>query len=342
MNVATQSDQEDPRGQLARLFQRMMEDYRPIELGEAVNPVDAFFCYRMLLGRMPSADVELPNLLSLGEFPYREFLNSVLNSSEFSGHGAFMPGGHRFMAELPLFRFWFRTEDREMGSLMGMGQYEPETISLLPKLVQAGDLCMDIGAQTGFISMHLATLVGSAGHVYAMEPMQDSFDILTKNVDENRFHSVITAQHLACSDHSGEQHFIQRSGMLIATEGNEAGEVISIRSVRADDVPKGRVSFVKLDVEGHEPTVLKGMPRILNKDRPIILTEVNEFWLRRAGSSGPDYLRQLTEFGYALRRTEDGSSIDPAHVSFGALDSMNVLAIPTERDEQVSKMICAE
>lgn len=342
MNAAVNSDQEDPRGQLARLFQRMMEDYRPIKLGEATNPVDAFFCYRVLLGRMPSADVELPNLLSLGEFPFREFLNSVLNSGEFGAHGAFMPGGHRFMAELPLFRFWFRTEDREMGSLMGMGQYEPETIRLLPKLVQAGNLCMDIGAQTGFISMHLATLVGSTGHVYALEPMRDSFDILTKNVSENGFDNVITAQLLACSDHSGEQHFVQHSGMLIATDGSEAGDVISIRSVRADDVPKGQVSFIKLDVEGHEPAVLKGMPRILTEDRPIILTEVNEFWLRRAGSSGVDYLNQLAELGYVLRRIEDGSLIDLAHVSFGELDSMNVLAVPTERDEQVREMICAE
>lgn len=228
-----------------------------------------------------------------------------------------------------------------MGVMMGTGQYEPETVRLLSRIVKKGDTCMDIGAQTGFISMHLASLVGSMGHVYSMEPMQDSFEILRKNIYENHFESVISAHQVACSDRADEQNFVVYSGMLVATNNNTEKNIISVKSVRADDVPNERVSFVKLDVEGHEPVVLTGMPRILKEDRPIILTEVNEHWLCRANSSGKAYMRQLAEYGYILRRIEDASVIEIDDVFLNKLESINILAIPAERDLEMVDEISA-
>ena len=324
------------REELLLHIENVIASYIPIELGAAVSPADAFFCYRILLGRMPSIGTELQQILKIGGTTYREFLNNLLASEEFSKRGTFIPSNHRFMVELPRFRFWFRTEDREMGVMMGTGQYEPETIRLLSRIVKKGDTCMDIGAQTGFISMHLASLVGPMGNVYSMEPMRDSFEILSKNIYENHFENIVSAQQIACSDHAGEKNFLMHSGMLIATIENTGENIIGVKSIPADDIPNERVSFVKLDVEGHEPIVLAGMSRILKNDRPIILTEVNEYWLRRAGSSGHAYMRQLAEYDYILRRAEDASIIEIGDIRLNELDSINILVIPSERDEEVT------
>lgn len=318
----------DRVSELGRHFLSIVQADRNIDPGAAVNPADAYACYRLLLGRQPS-DTEIAHLLWLNQsnVTYRDFLAGLLASPEYSRRSQFMPPNHVLMAQLPAFRFWFRTEDREMGVSMALGQYEPEVVAMLPKLVSAGDTCLDIGAQTGFFSMHLATLVGESGEVHAFEPLTGSYDILARNVVENKFGNIVRANNVACSSKNGEVHFSEHSGMLIASS---SGEGTSFRTVRADDFGGKRVSFVKLDVEGHEVSVLDGMPRILSLDRPVILTEVNEYWLREAGQSGKAYLQQLESHGYVSLRTETLVPIDPPSLALDALDAINVLAVPVE------------
>ena len=45
-------------------FRTLLESYRPADPDVAVNPADAFFLYRLLLGRNPDTAVDLPGLLS--------------------------------------------------------------------------------------------------------------------------------------------------------------------------------------------------------------------------------------------------------------------------------------
>lgn len=311
-------------------FRRLLDEYRAIEPGEAVHPVDAFFCYRILLGRHPSRGAELPALLAMGNTTYREFLSNLLDSDEYGKQVSFLPGNHLFMAELPEFRFWFNTSDREMGVRMATGQYEPETVALLPRFVPSGATCIDVGAQTGFFTLHMARLAGPTGRVYAFEPFPQSLNLLEKNVRENRLSESVRLMPNACSSTDGTLRFIEASGMLVAARDSDTN-VRSVRVVRVDDVVDRPVAFVKLDAEGHEPAVLQGMTRILAKDRPVILTEVNEYWLRRAGSSGREYMNILESYGYALQRVEDASRIEPATVTLGELETLNLLATPAER-----------
>lgn len=323
-----------PRDELVSQFKSILESYQPVEHGKAVSVVDAMFAYRLLLGRMPSSDIELSALCNLNGVTYREFMNGLLDSIEFRKQSAFIPGGHMFMSELSRFRFWFRTSDREMGFSMATGQYEPETVDLLPKLVAPTDFCLDIGAQTGFFSMHLASLVGEDGGVYSFEPLHANFEVLDKNTRENKFSNIIRAYQVGCSDHEGELDFIHAAGMLVASNDSQDSERVSVKCIRPDDVVERRISFVKLDVEGHEPMVLGGMSRILS-DRPLILTELNEYWLRRAGWSGRSYMELLTSKGYTLMDITTREWLDGSSASFEELDAVNILAIPNERSDEV-------
>jgi hypothetical protein len=73
-----------------------------------------------------------------------------------------------------------------------------------------------------------------------------------------------------------------------------------VPTFRLDDVVSGPVHFVKLDVEGAEGRVVQGATRILERDRPIVTTELKEEMLRRvSGMSLAEYLGFFEARGYA-------------------------------------------
>src|SRR3954470_5378067 len=99
-----------------------------------VSPADAFFAYRLLLGRNPGGPGELDAALH-GAPTLREFLARLLDSSEFGNTGGFLPAGRLLMTEVEGFRFWFDTGDREMGVPMALGLYEPRSVELVKGLL---------------------------------------------------------------------------------------------------------------------------------------------------------------------------------------------------------------
>src|SRR5262249_52337174 len=73
------------------------------------------------------------------------------------------------------------------------------------------------------------------------------------------------------------------------------------------------VTFIKMDVEGAEPLVVRGAARILAEDRPIILSELHPTQLARASGTAPaEFLSHLAAIGYRAHRLRgDGSLGEP-------------------------------
>jgi hypothetical protein len=86
-----------------------------------INRLDAFFLYRILLGRNPTPE-ENKNICSLN-ITFQEYLDSIVNSQEYSKSTCFMPPGHEFMSELKDFKFYFNTSDHEMSVKMAIDDY---------------------------------------------------------------------------------------------------------------------------------------------------------------------------------------------------------------------------
>src|SRR5262245_21336678 len=140
--------------------------YKHLDYGRRLNPVDAFFAFRLLLGRNPDLTHELPQILS-DTRTYREFLADILNSDDFSQGIGFMPRNRVFMAKLADFCLWFNTGDREMGMVMASGHYEPHSVEAIKKILRPGMMCIDAGAHIGFYTCLMASIVGPTGRVYA-------------------------------------------------------------------------------------------------------------------------------------------------------------------------------
>lgn len=78
------------------------------------------FFFRALLRRNLANINELKNVLSFNG-TYREMINSLTDSQEFSNIQPLLPTGHLWMSEIDGLRFWFNTSDHEMDVPMAMG-----------------------------------------------------------------------------------------------------------------------------------------------------------------------------------------------------------------------------
>ncbi len=323
-HAAPTSSHLDP---LREEFRRFIEDWSDPGLYFKLDPLDAIFAYRLFLGRNPNPEQELPHLVELSKATtLREFLASLTSSPEFASRTGFMPPNHLLMAELPDFRFWFDTRDTEMGVKMGFGIYEPDTVGFFRETVTPGMTCWDIGAQTGFYTCLFAVLTGETGRVCAYEPMPRSFEIITRNVRENRFGPRVAARNVACSNSRGHVPMLAAANMYVVDR--TSASATSIECVRLDEEDLPLPGLIKIDVEGHEPAVLQGLSGVFARCNPILVLELNEYWLKRnSAAGGAAVLRYLDENGFdAFRMEAPSTSIRWKEFQQGELGNCNVVA----------------
>jgi len=187
-----------------------------------------------------------------------------------------------------------------------------------------GDVFIDVGAQKGYVTLHAAALVGNEGRVLSFEPDRRAADLLTANCDLNGFRNVEVFAFALGEAH--EERFFQFSNQLgwssfYPNDRNahtfQGGAIVKVHCL--DDVlsrelgPDGlaRLRFVKIDCEGSEPEVLRGMRSTLGSVSPPLWIEVNTGSLRAAGSSEEVLLDLLAELGYSaaaalLQRDDQG------------------------------------
>ncbi|MHB8428454.1 MAG: FkbM family methyltransferase [Acidiferrobacterales bacterium] len=304
-----------------------------VELGGPIGLFDAVAFYRTLLGRSPSKD-ELHYLeWKVTCTTRRDLLREILASPEYGRAVPLLPAGHTWMAKLEKFSLWFHTADVEMGARMALGIYEPEVRRTVEEHVKEGMVAVDIGAQCGYYSLMLATQVGPRGKVIAIEPRPASIELVRRNIAQNGFSNVVQVLHTAASDSRGTLTMYETSGMYVA--GNDAAaSAVSVPCTSVDEIIESGapVDFVKIDVEGHEPKVLSGMQQTLANTRPILLIELNEYWLQRnSRTSSAAVLEWLEQAGYAMSRVDNGLAVRSSDFTSQDLDNVEVLARPIGR-----------
>jgi FkbM family methyltransferase len=189
-------------------------------------------------------------------------------------------------------------------------EWEPETVAVLPRLVRPGDTVIDVGAHVGFITLHLANLVGPTGTVHAFEASRWAHGRLQANLRLNGLEHV-TAHATGVSDHSGVETLTLSHGYRL--DGQLTGTSEEMSTVALDsflDQPR-RVALIKTDTDGLEPKVLSGAHGLIERDRPAIIFEVAPRALRARGiptQRMTDELAWLERLGYRLE-TEHGKPV---------------------------------
>jgi FkbM family methyltransferase len=193
------------------------------------------------------------------------------------------------------------------------GMFEWTTSVALARLTEPSSLVLDIGANIGAHTLHLASLVGPSGRVMAFEPTDFAFQKLRRNLDLNPqlASRVETFQcFLTADDETRVPDAIYSSWPLTPESGlhpKHLGREMQTDAARAWSLDKvlaehagHRVQLVKLDVDGFECDVLRGATAMLRDHRPVFVMELAPYSLEERGSSLEELLSYFMPNGYSF------------------------------------------
>ena len=167
------------------------------------------------------------------------------------------------------------------------------------KYILPGMNVVDIGANIGVSSLIFSDLVGPQGHVYTFEPDITLYDSLADNVRLNKM-TNIQPYNIALGAETNQMvlhRSIFNSGdnRLTTAGGFTLLEDCRVRVEKLDSILAGvRIDFIKIDVQGWEINVVKGMRQILVKNPAIVV--YFEFWPRGLRLSGRNPFELLSLF----------------------------------------------
>ena len=209
--------------------------------------------------------------------------------------------------------------------------YEPDTTAYFASVLGPGRVFVDIGANHGYFSVLAAALVGEGGRVVAFEPNPKIFRQLRTHIGLNGFGDRVTLLPSALADTPGEARLflsqdVTNSGLSSLTPASEhlvSGDLSEARtvSVPVDTFDRwfassglSRVDLMKIDVEGAEGLVLRGMSAALRADAiGAIICETA--W------DGPAH-RALCEAGFGARMLDSAGVLSNIlYTKPGALNS---------------------
>jgi FkbM family methyltransferase len=191
--------------------------------------------------------------------------------------------------------------------------FEALTRAAFDEAVRPGDVVVDIGANAGYYSIRAAELVGPTGRVYAIEPSPINLPFLRRNVAGLPHVTVLP---YAASDSVGTATFHLTTDTV--NDGFEVGPyAAATHQVRVDTRPvdlliRPPVHMIKVDVQGAELAVLRGMRELI------------------AGS--PD-LKLIIEWSPALLRA---TNVDPLDV-IAAIEGAGLSVVTAFEDERQSQ-----
>lgn len=101
-------------------------------------------------------------------------------------------------------------KDVVMSGMLSFGLYERGEIKVFRNFLRTGMYVVDVGANNGYYTCVAAKSVGPYGHVYAFEPEEDNFQLLSKNIAENNIFNVTLVQK-GLTNYVGESDFFLSS-----------------------------------------------------------------------------------------------------------------------------------
>ena len=201
--------------------------------------------------------------------------------------------------------------------LVNHGSYEPTELAVIEHLAQFCQVALDIGANIGWYTLHMARQLKEAGgHVYAFEPVPRTFAELQRNIELNRFGDVISSLNLALGEADGTvEFFIPNSSGSVAVSRRqlfpqEANESVNCKMVTLDYFVRNqklnRLDLIKCDVEGSELHVLRGGIQTIQVYQPIIMLEMLRKWAQAFGYHPNEIILMLQCYDYQCWYFEDG------------------------------------
>lgn len=202
--------------------------------------------------------------------------------------------------------------DPVVSGALALGVYERSESDFFQGLLQPGMIVVDVGANVGCYTALAARGVGISGKVIAFEPDPENFSFLQETVRLNGFQNVV-ASSLALSDHAGEGKLFlapDNKGDHQIYDSGEHRNAHTIQLITLDtflhERNVARVDIIKIDVEGAEASVVRGMTQTMRGNPALRM--IVEFWpygLRNANEDPISVLQLLRSFRFTLATIDE-------------------------------------
>ena len=229
-------------------------------------------------------------------------------------------------------------------SISHYGTYEELESKIMEEKIEMGNIVVDVGANIGLHTLNMARIVGNTGQVFAFEPDPSNFEILKKNVKINNYKNIILEQKavgdkhgrttLYQSDHPGKHRIFPQT--------EQAKSQVQVELTNLDNYFDSdmidKINFIKIDVEGLEFSVLKGMKNILKNSKKIkILFEFMPENTMEVGFTPIELLNYLTSNDFKLYCMDDKTK-KLLHVS----NNEEIVKLCSTTDNTISRNLFCE
>ncbi len=209
---------------------------------------------------------------------------------------------------------WLRHEaGDDVALFVQQGWFEAQEQAFLWLYLRDGDTVIDCGAHVGLFSILAGRAIGPRGRLIAFEPAPTTASLLRSNLQSNQLTDAVVIES-AVADQPGtlklHRHGEGRSAYNSLCEaGDDGGIDVTVTSLDRVIVEQNieHVDFLKIDVEGFEPSVWRGAAASIQAAKlPLVMIEFTEENLQRAGHSSIELARTITDSGYHLCRFDPG------------------------------------
>ncbi|MDB5524723.1 MAG: hypothetical protein JWM58_2486 [Rhizobium sp.] len=203
-------------------------------------------------------------------------------------------------------------ENHILGFLRGGMPYEPDVTKIIQKILEPGDVFVDVGANVGFFTVLGSALVGSEGRVFAFEPDPKNIERVKFHCANNEIDNVEIISRPASHTVEDVNFYFNKSssgGNALWNPGeyfgdpefNDGYSVMKSTTLSDEFARQGikDVKLIKIDTEGAEHSILRGAKEWLKDQQiPFIIAELNAFGLKKLDSSVEEFIDFMYDQGY--------------------------------------------
>ena len=209
--------------------------------------------------------------------------------------------------------FFCTKDDKRLAPFdtLNFGDYESKELAMQLELIGPNSTIFDIGGNVGWYAMHIGKNRPNCT-ILCFEPIPGTFHYLNENIKLNKLDNTQTFN-LGFSDREGSLTFyfdptLSVNASLADLSTNGKTDSINCVVQKLDQFIKEhntKVDFIKCDVEGAELYVFNGGQEVIQRDYPIIFTEMLRKWTAKFNYHPNDLISFFKKFGYSCFITRD-------------------------------------
>ncbi len=218
-------------------------------------------------------------------------------------------------------------------TIISTGTYEDDINKPIRLSLKPGNVALDIGANIGLQSLRMSQATGATGQVIAFEPLEYLRTKFKRNMALNKVGNVTLLPYALSDTESTAEFKIDPGGWnqgSFSIAGRLEGTEVQRVSIKVgDNLPEikalSRLDLIKIDVEGFEFQVLKGLKQTIEKFRPRIILEYDVNYWEANGQQISECFNFFEVLGYKVYQVSQACS--QLRKSAGEIEDGNIFCI---------------